>query len=76
MSASNAPTPAEGSVDETLIEDAKNDVDRDESGKDEQRFIGERILERRGCALETRLQAGGEVKVLSRLLNVAYRGSQ
>src|ERR1039458_3786348 len=63
-------------VDETLIEDAKYDVDRDQSGKNEQRFIGERILERRSCALKTGLQAGGEVKVLSRLLNVADRSSQ
>ncbi len=54
-------------MDEALIEDAENDVDGDQRGKNQQRFVGERILERRRCALEVGLQAGREVEVLGRL---------
>ena len=32
-------------VDEALVQDAQHDVDRDQRGQDEQRFVGQRILE-------------------------------
>jgi len=51
-------------MDETLIKDAKNDVDSGQGGKNEQRFVGQRIGGRTPPCLESRLQAGGEVKVL------------
>ena len=78
MSASSAPTPAEGSVermvmrmDEALVEHAQHDVDGDQRGQNEQRLVGERILERRRRALEVGLQAGREVQALRHLVNVA-----
>ena len=57
-------------VDEALIEDAEHDVDGDQRGENQQRFVGERVLERRRGALEIGLQAGGKVKVLGNLVDV------
>ena len=57
-------------MDEALIEDAEHDVDRDQRGQNQQRFVGERILERRRGALEVGLQAGREVQVLGHFFDV------
>jgi hypothetical protein len=40
-------------VNETLVKHAEDDVHRDQGSENQQRFGGERILERRGSALET-----------------------
>jgi len=66
MSARMAPTPAEGQrgedgdgVDVALIQNAEDDVDGDESGESEQRFVGERCFEGGGGALELGVMLGG-----------------
>src|ERR1700722_11118864 len=63
-------------MNKTLVKDAKNDVNGNQSSKNQQRFVGERILERRSSALEACLQAGRKFKALSRFFNVADRRSQ
>jgi hypothetical protein len=50
-------------MDEALIQDAEDDVDRDERGKNEQRHVGERVSEGCSRALEIGLHAGGHVQV-------------
>ena len=58
-------------MDEALVKHAENDVDSDQSGENEQRFVGERIVERRRSALEIGLQAGGKLKVLRPTLSMS-----
>ena len=57
-------------VDEALVEDAEHDVDGDQRGEDQQRFVGERVLERSGGSLEIGLQAGREVQLLCDFVDV------
>jgi hypothetical protein len=54
-------------MDEALIQDAENDVDRDQRGQNQQRFVGQRILERRRRALKVGLQAGGKLRFFAAL---------
>ena len=63
-------------MNEALIQNAKNDVDSNQRGKNQQCFVGERIVERRRGSLEVGLQAGREVKVLGHFFDVGDRGSQ
>ena len=57
-------------VNEALVENAEHDVDGDQRGQNQQRFIGERIVERCRGALEVGLQAGREVEILGHLVDV------
>ena len=51
-------------VNVAFIEDAQNDVNGDEGGKDEDRFVRKGVEEGRGCALKSRLDAGRHVQFL------------
>ncbi len=65
-------------VNEALVEHAEHDVDRHQRGQNQQRLIGERILERGSGALEAGLQAGRHVHLFLHLVDsgngVAQRG--
>src|SRR5580704_8957491 len=63
-------------MDEALIKDAKNDIDRDQGSEDQKRLVRERIVKRSCGALEIRLQAGREVHVLNYFFNVGDCGSE
>ena len=72
-SARIAPTPADGSVEMNrdrmnvaFVQHAENDVDGDERGQNQNRFIRQRIQKRRGGALERGLNAGRHADVLLR----------
>ncbi len=56
-------------VNEALVQHAEHDVDGDQRGEDQQRFVGERILERGGGALEAGLHAGRHVHLFLHLVN-------
>jgi hypothetical protein len=65
MSASKAPTPAEGrverivtGVDEALVEHAEHDVDDDERGQDEDRLARQRLPEGLGRPRELGADGG------------------
>ena len=54
-------------MDITFIQDAEHDVDRDESGQDQQRFVRQRSLERLRRSLEAAANAGRKTDALRRL---------
>ena len=51
-------------MNEALVQHAEHDVDRDQRGENQQRFIRERVLEGGGGALEAGLHAGRDVQIL------------
>ncbi len=51
-------------MDEALIEDAENDVDGDECGEDEPFLVGQRILKRLCCSLESGVDSAGHAELL------------
>src|SRR5215470_976440 len=65
-------------MNEAFIQNAQHDINRDQSGKDENRFVRERIQERRGRALESGLNAGRKASFLFyavyRVDRIAQRG--
>src|SRR5208283_5123827 len=63
-------------VDEALVEDAKDNIDRDQRGQDQERDGGQRVLERLGVALEGRCQADRNLQLLHRLLDRVGRGTE
>ena len=86
MSASSAPTPAEGSVerivigmDVALVQHAQHDVHGDDRRQDQQQRVVERGLERERRALEARLHAGRQADLpfrgANRIHRVAQRGA-
>src|ERR1700748_3728051 len=60
----------------TLVENAQDNVNRDDGRENEQRFIGQRSQKRLRRALEGRLNAGGHLKFLLRLVNGLGRLAQ
>ena len=56
-------------VNEAFVQHAEHDVDRDQRGQDQQRLVGQRVLERGGRALEAGLQAGRHVHLLLHLVD-------
>ena len=49
----------------------EHDVDSDQRSQNQQRLVGERVLEGRRGALEIRLHAGREMQVFARTLSMA-----
>ena len=56
-------------MNEAFIQHAEHDVDRDQRSQNQQRLIGQRILEGGRGPLEIRLQAGREVNVAGNLVD-------
>ena len=62
-------------MDVALVEHAQHDVDRDQRGQDQQRLVGQRILERRGRALEAGLDARAACRSRCSALLIAFTAS-
>src|SRR5256885_3533457 len=60
----------------TLVQDAEDDVDRDQGSQNQPDFIGQRVLKSLRCSLKTGLNAVGESDLVLCALNGFYRFAQ
>src|SRR2546430_3340788 len=63
-------------MNETLIEDAENDIDGGESGDDQDRLIGQRILKGLGSALKRSVNGIGHADFAASQLDVLDSGTE